>query len=91
MSDRPTPETDAAQHEGLLRGHPTPTLVVRASFARRLERQRDEARDLARELAGRIEQILLCKSGPHEWVVGNLRLAAKQAEWSMIKAKEVLP
>ena len=46
MSDqRPTPETDAAQHEGLLRGHPTPTLVVRGSFARRLERQRDEARE----------------------------------------------
>ena len=44
MSDRPTPETDAAQHEGLLRGHPTPTLVVRASFARRLERELDEAR-----------------------------------------------
>ncbi len=45
MSDRPTPETDAAQHEGLLRGHPTPTLVVRASFARRLERELDEARN----------------------------------------------
>lgn len=55
-----------------------------------LRKLKDE-RELTRELAGRIEQILLCKSGPHGWVVGNLSLAAKQAEGSMIKAKEVLP
>lgn len=33
-----TPRTDAAQHEGLLRGNPTPTLVTTADFARQLER-----------------------------------------------------
>ena len=43
MSDRPTPETDAAQHEGLLRTNPIPTQVVHINFARRLERERDEA------------------------------------------------
>lgn len=43
MSD--TPETDAAQHEGLLRTNPIPMQVVTANFARRLERERDEARD----------------------------------------------
>jgi predicted house-cleaning NTP pyrophosphatase (Maf/HAM1 superfamily) len=42
MSD--TPETDAAQHEGLLRTNPIPLQVVTAEFARRLERGRDEAR-----------------------------------------------
>lgn len=43
MSDRPTPETDAVQHEGLLRGNPMPTQVVTVNHARKLERERDEA------------------------------------------------
>ena len=51
MSERPTPETDASQHEGLLRGNPMPTQVVHVNFARRLERERDEARAVAGELA----------------------------------------
>lgn len=34
----PTPRTEAAQHEGLLRGNPIPTLVTTAEFARQLER-----------------------------------------------------
>jgi hypothetical protein len=49
--NRPTPETDAAQHEGLLRGNPMPTRVVHVNFARRLECERDEARQSATELA----------------------------------------
>jgi hypothetical protein len=48
MSD--TPETDAAQHEGLLRTNPIPMQVVTANFARRLERERDEAREVAEQL-----------------------------------------
>jgi hypothetical protein len=44
MSYTPTPETDAAQHEGLLRTNPIPLQVVTAEFARKLERERDEAR-----------------------------------------------
>jgi hypothetical protein len=39
-----TPETDAVQHEGLLRTNPIPMQVVTANFARKLERERDEAR-----------------------------------------------
>jgi len=50
-TDRPTPETDAAQHEGLLRTNPMPMQVVTANFARKLERERDEARAVAGELA----------------------------------------
>jgi hypothetical protein len=46
MSD--TPETDAAQHEGLLRTNPIPMQVVTANFARKLERERDEAREIIR-------------------------------------------
>jgi hypothetical protein len=45
MSD--TPETDAAQHEGLLRTNPIPLQVVTAEFARKLEQERDEAREKA--------------------------------------------
>lgn len=45
MSNRPTPETDAAQHEGLLRTNPIPMQIVTANFARKLERERDEAKE----------------------------------------------
>jgi len=38
-----TPDTDAVQHEGLLRTNPIPMQVVTANFARKLERERDEA------------------------------------------------
>ena len=51
MSERPTPETDDEQHEGLLRTNPIPMQVVTANFARKLERERDEARAVAGELA----------------------------------------
>jgi len=37
MSDRPTPETDAASFSTVYQGE-----IVKASFARRLERQRDK-------------------------------------------------
>ena len=42
MSD--TPRTDAAQHEGLLRGNPIPTSVTTAEFARQLERELNAAK-----------------------------------------------
>ena len=45
MSKRLTPETDASQHEGLIRGNAMPTQVVHVNFARKLERERDEARE----------------------------------------------
>ena len=45
-----TPETDEAQHEGLLRGNAMPTKVVTANFARQLERERDDAREQVKEL-----------------------------------------
>ena len=38
----PTPRTDAAQHEGLIRGSATPTKVIRTDFARTLERENAE-------------------------------------------------
>ena len=44
-TERATPETDAAQHEGLLRTNPIPMQVVTANFARKLERERDAVRD----------------------------------------------
>lgn len=44
MSDRPTPETDAMEYDDPLCDPPK---CVESSFARRLERERDEARDAA--------------------------------------------
>jgi len=46
-----TPETDAEQHEGLLKTNPIPMQVVTANFARKLERERDESRDLAQQMS----------------------------------------
>lgn len=46
MREQPTPETDAHQHEGLLRTNPIPMQVVTANFARKLERERDELREI---------------------------------------------
>jgi len=61
MSD--TPETDAAQHEGLLKTNPIPLQVVTANFARKLERERDEIQEKYDTLA--VENMLevnkLCK------------------------------
>ena len=42
MSERPTPETDMSQHEGILKENSMPTQVVHVNFARKLERERDE-------------------------------------------------
>ena len=50
MTGKITPETDAAQHEGLLRGNPMPTQVVHVNFARKLERERDEVRKDLQEI-----------------------------------------
>jgi hypothetical protein len=44
-----TPETDEAQHEGLLRGNAMPTKVVTANFACKLEQQRNEAKEELRQ------------------------------------------
>jgi hypothetical protein len=71
MSD--TPETDAAQHEGLLRTNPIPLQVVTAEFARRLERERDEARESLRILAGLVAYGL-GQSG-EEWSLEAMRQA----------------
>jgi hypothetical protein len=51
FSSSNTPETNEAQHEGLLRGNPMPTQVVHVNFAQKLERERDEAREAIRALA----------------------------------------
>jgi hypothetical protein len=59
MSERPTPETDAEQHEGLLRTNPIPMQVVTANFARKLERERDEARFLLKQAQSALDAIHL--------------------------------
>lgn len=64
MSERPTPETDAVQHEGLLRGNPMPTQVVTVNHARKLERERDELRALLEQ-----SKVHICDF--HRDIMGN--------------------
>jgi hypothetical protein len=98
MSDRATPKTD--EQEGMDNGDTVPLL----DFARKLERQRDEARDLARELLDALEN---CREdsvellGEWDWKrnAGSRNGAKYQeieqrisvADSVIDKAKEVLP
>lgn len=52
-----TPETDAAQREGLIRTIPIPMQVVTSNFARKLERERDEAREKMARQSDRIRYL----------------------------------
>ena len=114
MSSRPTPETNEAKREGLMRGNPVPTQVVHVSFAERLEQQRDELhravqnhqgainiaiesldraitqRDEARELARDLRDALELTMGDHR-PYGSAQLARSRKGKQLIeKAKEVL-
>lgn len=55
----PTPRTDAAQHEGLLRGNPIPTSVTTADFARQLERELDAANTEIKSMQSDISLALI--------------------------------
>jgi putative N-acetylmannosamine-6-phosphate epimerase len=46
MSEQPTPETDAAERMAYAQEYMVPT-----DFARKLERERDEARELAQQMS----------------------------------------
>ena len=77
MSDRPTPEVDAlaASRIGMWQ-HNLP-----ADFSRGLERQRDEARELARELRDALVVVRKQCHWDGHTVIDN----------AVAKAKEVLP
>jgi len=105
MSERETPETDSfvplrVHHPSL----PSWNDYVLASFAQKLERERDQARDLARELRDALEN---CREdsvellGEWAWKRGTiprndraieeLEGRVSIADSVMTKAKEVLP
>jgi hypothetical protein len=97
MSDRPTPEVDAFQASG--KGY-----YMACEFARRLERERDEARTLARELLDALEN---CREdsvdllGEWDWkrnticknntAIIELEGRINVADMAIHKAGEVLP
>ena len=84
MSDRPTPETDALI---TLRSGFGVTDYEWRQHSRKLERQRDEARELARELRDALE-LKMVDHRPY----GSAQLArARKATQLIEKAKEVLP
>ena len=93
MSDRPTPETDYEQK--IDSGDTWPLF----EFARRLERERDEAREIARELRDALEAVDYIDLSPCN---GGSCMVATNADDAidaiknkaaplLTKAKEVLP
>jgi hypothetical protein len=99
MSDRPTPETDAEWDRlQMLAGggyNPKPNSVKlafgMANLAVSLERQRDEARELARDLRNALALIASMNCATKlqlKEMVADMRKVARDA---LAKAKEVLP
>ena len=83
----PTPRTDAAQHEGLMRGNALPTKVVRADFARQLERENAE-------LLAALESMVAANSGVAvmpKIEARNQNAALMKANAAIVKAKGVQP
>ena len=78
-TEKATPDTDAVQHEGLLRTNPIPMMVVTANFARKLERERDEARAVGYDLAIIASHCL----GSHSFELNDtaIRIAAALKRW----------
>jgi hypothetical protein len=85
MSERPTPETDAASWVDTNQAN----ALTLASFSRQLERQRDEARELARELRDALDYTLDYILGDSASYLPNT--AIERAHLTLTKAKEVLP
>jgi hypothetical protein len=79
FSSSNTPETNEAQHEGLLRGNPMPTQVVHVNFAQKLERERDEAREVAKEA-----------DEGHDMAIADLAKCEVAAEKVVVRANELI-
>jgi hypothetical protein len=118
MNSRPTPETNEAKREGLMRGNTVPTQVVHVSVAERLEqqrdaaisrfessqsarmelkRERDEARELARDLRdalSRLRSQMQIADNDHDVTVRVFQIPTgevRRADLFLTRAKEVLP
>jgi len=101
MSNRPTPETDE-EHRDITQSLGAIHLgFVGLGFARKLERERDEAREIARELRDSMEELIKLNA---KMVDGDCTFAGayycyykgQYDKWSsanaaLTKAKEVLP
>jgi len=91
MSERPTPETDAASWIDTNQAN----ALTLASFSRQLELQRDEARELARELRDVLDDWeCLWRDRVRE--ISGMTFAAgypvaRRSRELLAKAKEVLP
>jgi len=83
MSELPTPETDYEQK--IDNGDTVPLL----EFARRLERQRDEARELARELLAEMQRLSQWRFPGYDGDCGII--AEIDSVISEFESKEVLP
>ena len=86
MNERPTPETDTEtmrdeyDHVDSDFGPFAPSDTVPADFARRLERERDEARELARTLAAFVEPDIWAGTAAHNAIDALESILAKTEE-----------
>ena len=89
---RPTPETDAIVRNAATADHPMTRLAATLTVkCEKLERERDEARDIARELRDALEFISKQNCRDKRMIaemVAGMRKAARDA---LDKAWEVLP
>lgn len=92
-NNRPTPETDAARAEESRVTGGQSLYLVHYRVAERLERQRDEARELARELRDAIQLGIQSQKEGDIWSVNPSKFAEfkESAESALAKAKEALP
>ncbi len=88
MSERPTPETDekASPHIGFYS-----CATVPAEFARQLERERDEARSVANELAAIATRYLAAhltntpRSPDDKHIAESLKITHAITRWKTLK------
>ena len=86
MSDRPTPETDSRKAHRNASGYNID--LADLLYMHQLERERDEARELARELRDALTEVMRV-STPHMRRIGDTHII-KVADATIQKAKEVL-
>jgi len=91
MSDRPTPDTNAASWVETNQAN----ALTLASFSSELERERDEARELARELRDALQRLI---NNGHaydcsliHYINGACDCGLHAASILIARAKEVLP
>lgn len=90
MSDRPTPETDAIVRNAATADHTMTRLAATLTVkCEKLERERDEAREIARELQDALTEVMRVAT-PYMKRIGDTHVI-RFVDATIQKSKEVLP